>query len=45
MTVKVHVTRIFQKLGVQDRTSATAAALHQGIVSLDWQPDGGDGLA
>lgn len=34
MTIKVHVSRIFTKLGVQDRTSATTTALQNGLVRL-----------
>ena len=34
-TVKVHLTRIFSKLGVQDRTTATTKALHTGLVRLE----------
>jgi DNA-binding NarL/FixJ family response regulator len=34
MTVKVHLSRIFDKLGVPDRTSATTAALQRGLVQL-----------
>lgn len=34
-TVKVHLSRTFDKLGVQDRTSATTEALRRGLVSLD----------
>lgn len=35
MTVKVHLSHIFEKLGVQDRTSAATAALHRGLVKLE----------
>ena len=35
MTIKVHLSRIFGKLGVQDRTSATTTALQKGLVRLD----------
>lgn len=35
MTVKIHLTRIFGKLGVQDRTSATTTALRTGLVRLE----------
>jgi len=31
-TVKVHASRIFEKLGVSDRTQAATAALRRGIV-------------
>jgi len=31
MTVKTHVSHIFEKLGVEDRTSATMAALQRGL--------------
>ncbi|MES2572778.1 MAG: response regulator transcription factor [Verrucomicrobiota bacterium] len=34
MTVKIHVSHIFFKLGVQDRTSATVVALRRGLVEL-----------
>ena len=33
-SVKLHLQNIFSKLGVQDRTQATAAALQRGIVRL-----------
>ncbi|MCX6973012.1 MAG: LuxR C-terminal-related transcriptional regulator, partial [Verrucomicrobia bacterium] len=33
-SVKLHLQNIFAKLGVQDRTQATAAALQRGIVRL-----------
>jgi len=33
-TVKLHLQNIFSKLGAQDRTQATAAAFHRGIVRL-----------
>lgn len=32
-TVKTHLTRIYQKLGVSDRTQAVATALRRGIVT------------
>jgi DNA-binding NarL/FixJ family response regulator len=32
-TVKSHVTRIFEKLAVNDRTAAVTAAIAQGILS------------
>ena len=35
MTIKVHLSRVFAKLGVQDRTSATTTALQKGLVRLD----------
>ena len=38
-TVKFHVTAIFNKLGVNRRTEAVAAAIKGGILSLDSQPD------
>jgi non-specific serine/threonine protein kinase len=38
-TVKFHVTAIFNKLGVNRRTEAVAAAIKRGILSLDSQPD------
>lgn len=34
-TVKIHVNNILSKLGVSDRTQATATALQRGIVHLD----------
>ncbi len=34
-TAKAHVTNLLVKLGVSDRTEATAVALQRGIVSLD----------
>ena len=34
-TAKAHVTNLLVKLGVGDRTEATAVALQRGIVSLD----------
>ncbi|MCA9973426.1 MAG: response regulator transcription factor [Anaerolineales bacterium] len=34
-TVKTHLIHIFDKLGVNDRTSAVTAALERGILSLD----------
>lgn len=33
-TVKVHLSRVFEKLEVQDRTSATTAALRKGLIQL-----------
>jgi DNA-binding NarL/FixJ family response regulator len=33
-TVKLHITHIFEKLGVHDRTQATTAAIHRGFVHL-----------
>ena len=33
-TVKAHTKRIFSKLGVSNRTSAVAAAVHRGLISL-----------
>jgi DNA-binding NarL/FixJ family response regulator len=33
--VKFHLQNIFTKLGVQDRTQATAVAFQRGIVRLD----------
>jgi DNA-binding NarL/FixJ family response regulator len=35
VTVKLHVGRILEKLGVLDRTQATATALKRGILHLD----------
>lgn len=32
-TVKTHLRRIFRKLGVGNRTSATTVALHRGLIS------------
>jgi DNA-binding NarL/FixJ family response regulator len=34
-TVRNHVVRLLEKLGVRDRTEATAVALQQGLVHLD----------
>lgn len=34
-TVKVHLSRVFEKLGVHDRISATITALRRGLVRLD----------
>jgi len=34
-TVKTHLIHIFDKLGVNDRTSAVTAALERGIISLE----------
>jgi DNA-binding NarL/FixJ family response regulator len=34
-TVKTHLTHIFSKLGVADRTAAVTVALERGILSLD----------
>ncbi len=34
-TVKTHLTHIFEKLGVSDRTQAVTVALQRGIVHLD----------
>ncbi len=33
-TVKVHLSHVFEKFGVQDRTSATTVALQKGLVTL-----------
>jgi DNA-binding NarL/FixJ family response regulator len=33
-TVKAHITNIFQKLGVSDRTEAVTQALQRGIIEL-----------
>ncbi len=35
MTVKIHVSHLFTKLGVQDRTSTTIVALRRGLVDLE----------
>ena len=35
MTIKTHMTHIFEKLGVNDRTAAVTVALRRGILSLD----------
>ncbi len=37
-TVKVHASRVFEKLGVADRTQAVTAALRRGIVRLAETP-------
>lgn len=34
-TVKGHLFRVFQKLGVRDRTSAVTEALKRGIIRLE----------
>lgn len=34
-TVKIHVTHIFRKLGVKDRTQATTLAVKKGLVRLE----------
>lgn len=34
-TVKIHVTHIFRKLGVKDRTQATTLAVKRGLVRLE----------
>ncbi len=34
-TVKVHLSRVFDKLDVQDRTSATTVALQRGLIRLE----------
>jgi DNA-binding NarL/FixJ family response regulator len=34
-TVKTHLIHIYDKLGVDDRTSAVTAALERGVISLD----------
>ena len=33
-TIKTHVARIFQKLDVNDRTSAVTQAIRRGIISV-----------
>jgi DNA-binding NarL/FixJ family response regulator len=38
-TVKSHVMRIFEKLGVKDRTAAVTAGIARGMIRL---PAGGD---
>jgi DNA-binding NarL/FixJ family response regulator len=38
-TVKSHVTRIFEKLGVSDRTAAVTAAIAGGILAAPRRPD------
>ena len=35
ITIKTHMTHIFEKLGVTDRTAAVTVALRRGILSLD----------
>jgi two-component system, NarL family, response regulator len=35
ITIKVHVSNIFTKLAVEDRTEAVTTALRRGIISLD----------
>jgi DNA-binding NarL/FixJ family response regulator len=35
VTVKLHVSHVFEKLEVKDRTEAATAALQRGIISLD----------
>jgi len=35
VTVKLHVSHVLEKLGVNDRTQAATAALQRGIISLD----------
>ncbi len=34
-TVKVHITHVFEKLHVSDRTQAVAAAIQRGMIQLD----------
>lgn len=42
-TVKNHVSRIYQKIGMDDRTKVALWAVRAGIVSLDADvPDGAD---
>lgn len=36
VTVKAHVSRVLEKLGVEDRTQAATAALRRGIVHAQW---------
>jgi DNA-binding NarL/FixJ family response regulator len=35
VTVKLHVSHVLEKLGVNDRTQAATAALQRGIISLE----------
>ena len=35
VTVKLHVSHVFEKLNVKDRTEAATAALQRGIITLD----------
>jgi DNA-binding NarL/FixJ family response regulator len=35
VTVKLHVSHVFEKLNVKDRTEAATVALKRGIVSLE----------
>jgi len=35
VTVKLHVSHVFDKLNVKDRTEAATAALQRGIITLD----------
>ncbi len=40
-TVKVHITHLFSKLGVSDRTQAVTSALKRGLVRLEEATSGG----
>jgi DNA-binding NarL/FixJ family response regulator len=34
-TARIHVSRILQKLGVEDRTQAVITAIHRGLIHVE----------